>query len=279
MPDNYRTQHLEAVDRYLDTGQRTIDWSAVEFPGLHKDGHELPLSISFGEFELDGDRRFIGIIRDVSDQKRRERDLQQQTERLDQFASMLSHDLQNPLSIALHHLELYREEGQESDLDGLEEALHRIEDLTVELTSLARHGDGSDEGEPVSLATIAEEAWDVIDQREARLETDDATITGNRVQFGALFENLFRNAVGHGGQDVTIRVGPLDEGFYVEDTGTGIPAEDRETVFEHGYSTGYGGSGIGLSLVRRVATANGFVVTLTESDEGGARFEFHRSGS
>ena len=95
----------------------------------------------------------------------------------------------------------------------------------------------------------------------------------------ALFENLFRNAVGHGGEDVTVRVGPLEHGFYVEDTGEGIPPEERDSVFDHGYTTGYSGSGVGLTIVSRIAQAHNWDITLTDSSEGGARFEFRSTES
>ncbi|MEF8887411.1 MAG: ATP-binding protein, partial [Haloarculaceae archaeon] len=80
------------------------------------------------------------------------------------------------------------------------------------------------------------------------------------------------DAVEHG-DDVTIRVGDLPDGFYVADDGPGIPPGDRRQVFESGYSTSETGTGLGLSIVREVAEAHGWAVTLTESEDGGARFE------
>jgi len=88
-------------------------------------------------------------------------------------------------------------------------------------------------------------------------------------------ENLFGNAVAHAGNDPSIEVGTLDEiGFYVEDDGPGIPADEREQVFEPGYSTTDHGTGFGLAIVRRVADAHGWEVDVAEGDEGGARVEF-----
>ena len=68
-------------------------------------------------------------------------------------------------------------------------------------------------------------------------------------------------------------VGSCPDGFYVADDGVGIPTEDRAEVFEYGYST-HGGTGLGLPVVRSIATAHGWNVTVTEGDDGGARFEF-----
>lgn len=88
-----------------------------------------------------------------------------------------------------------------------------------------------------------------------------------------LFENLFRNAVEHGGPDVTVTVGELRNGFYIQDNGNGVPEPHREEVFETGYSTSEDGTGFGLSIVQQVANAHGWSIRVTESADGGARFE------
>lgn len=211
--------------------------------------------------------------------REREAELEAQNERLEQFASMVSHDLRNPLSVASGNLELYQETGDESHLETIDTSLTRIQELITDLTELARHGTPDENHEPVSVAEVAQDAWELIDTRSATLSTDPCTVTGDASQLTALFENLFRNAVGHGGADVTVRVGPIENGFYVEDTGDGIPPGERDTVFDHGYTTGYSGSGIGLTIVSRIAQAHKWDVTLTDSKEGGARFEFRALGS
>lgn len=226
---------------------------------------------------LDGEPHGVLVTQDVTDARQTSAELKRQNERLDQFASVISHDLRNPLSIALGRLEQYRATGDTAHLDAVEGALERIDDLTVDLTTLIRHGAPADEHESVSLVAVARDAWTFVDSRSATLSTDAGTVLGDESQLQALFENLFRNAVGHGGDAVSVRVGPLDDGFYVEDTGVGVPQSVRNQVFEHGFTTGYGGSGVGLTIVGRIADAHGFGVTLAESAEGGARFEFRES--
>lgn len=78
IPQSLRDRHRDAVQQYLQTGQRTLDWDYIELPGLHKDGHEVPLAISFSEFEQNGDQLFTGIIRDNTERKELEGELRQE---------------------------------------------------------------------------------------------------------------------------------------------------------------------------------------------------------
>ena len=72
MPDRFQTAHHEGVARYLSTGERALDWSSVEIPGQHADGHEIDIEISFVEFTAGSDHYFTGLIRDVSQLVERE---------------------------------------------------------------------------------------------------------------------------------------------------------------------------------------------------------------
>jgi signal transduction histidine kinase len=72
---------------------------------------------------------------------------------------------------------------------------------------------------------------------------------------------------------VTVHVGESDGGFYVADDGPGIPEAERERIFEAGYSTADEGTGFGLRIVEQVVDAHGWEVTVTESEQGGARFD------
>jgi signal transduction histidine kinase len=79
---------------------------------------------------------------------------------------------------------------------------------------------------------------------------------------------------GHDSTGLTVRMGDLEDGFYVEDDGRGIPEERRAAVLEPGHSATAGGTGFGLATVRRIAEEHGWTLSLTEGTDGGARFEF-----
>jgi PAS domain S-box-containing protein len=76
-----------------------------------------------------------------------------------------------------------------------------------------------------------------------------------------------------GGASVTVTVGDLDDGFYVADDGHGLPDRDPEALLEYGVSTAASGNGLGLSIVHEVVENHGWDLTVTDGDEGGARFE------
>ena len=207
----------------------------------------------------------------------REAELERQNERLAAFASLVSHDLRNPLGVAQGRLELAREECDSEHLDAVEGAHDRMAALVDDVLTLAREGEGATNLETVDPASLARACWSNVDTGDATLEVGDVpALRADESRLQHVFENLVRNALEHGGPAVTVTVGPLDDaaGFYVADDGPGIAPEDRERVFEAGYSTLQGGTGLGLSIVRQVAEAHGWTVAATEGAKGGARFEF-----
>lgn len=149
-----------------------------------------------------------------------------------------------------------------------------MEALIDDLLTLARQGEAVSETELVDLATLADGCWENVATADATLVTDiDRRIHADRSRLRQLLENLMRNAIDHGGDDVTVTVGALADGFSVEDDGPGIPADERAQVFEMGYSTAEDGTGFGLSIVEEVADAHGWDVRVTDGAAGGARFE------
>jgi PAS domain S-box-containing protein len=203
--------------------------------------------------------------------------LQRQNKRLEEFASMVSHDLRSPLNVACGYLDLVRDDGDPEQFDRIEHAHDRIERIISDVLYLAREGEEIGSTEPVDLADAARTSWDVIAtaSRDATLtvESGVGSVCGDPDRLCQLLENLFRNAVEHGGNAVAVRVEPTAGGFAVEDDGPGIPADERDGVFERGYTTNEDGTGFGLYIVRNIAEAHGWTVAVTDGADGGARFE------
>jgi len=236
-------------------------------------------------------RGIVGITVDVTDEKRREQELNRQNERLSEFASIVSHDLRNPLNVAEGRLQIFRESGDEAHLETVGEMHERMESLIADVLTFAREGSRVEETEWLDPASATEDAWSAVDTGDAVLEQAwDYRVRADPGRLVRLLENCFRNAAEHGRSDgegddasddesdttLTVRVGTLadESGFFVEDDGRGIPEDERDEVFDRGVTTSPDGTGFGLPIVREIATAHGWEVALTESESGGARFEF-----
>ncbi|WP_149797331.1 PAS domain-containing sensor histidine kinase [Halorubrum xinjiangense] len=297
---NERYAEMKGVDREELLGTDIYDWvseetaeralreraamreearetGAIEYEFEPVEGDPFPAEMRFGQTDPDVREELgrVGVIRDVSERKRRERELERQNERLDEFASIVSHDLRNPLDVARGRLDLVREERDSEHLEAVARAHDRMATLIDDLLTLAREGVDVESLEPVALAAVAEECWANVDTAAATLRAETTlTVRADRSRLKQLLENLLRNAVTHGGPSVTVTVGELDGGFYVEDDGPGIPEGERDDVFEAGHTTDPDGTGFGLAIVERVAEAHGWAVAVTAGAEGGARFEF-----
>jgi signal transduction histidine kinase len=189
---------------------------------------------------------------------------------------MVSHDLRNPLNVASGRLEMQRKQNDSEHLAKVDDALVRMENLISNLLELARQGKPIDEVEDITLSSLVQACWDVIETKEAELQVQtDLKFMGDRERVQQLFENLIRNAIDHGGDDVEITVGSLPDGsgFYVADNGPGIPSDQREDVFGSGVTTDANGTGFGLAIVKEIVDAHDWRITIVESSSGGARFE------
>jgi len=255
----------------------------------------------------DGEREFLlrnavypdsskefAMYTDITDRKERERQLREttekleesnrklrrQNERLDQFASVVSHDLRNPLTIAQLQAEFAAETGDDEHFGTLQEALGRMEGMIDDLMALARTEATLEETESLSLAVRARSAWRTTETGSAELTVavpHQFELDADPDLLRHVFENLYRNAVDHNEQPPGVTVGLLDgddpAGFYVEDDGRGIPPGEREDVFDYGYTTDERGTGLGLSIVADLVDIHGWEIAITDGSGGGARFE------
>ena len=268
------------------------------FQGNHYRVVTLPVRDGDGEV-LSG----MAVSMNVTESRDRAAALEHQFERMAEFASVVSHDLRNPLDVARGHLELVAEECDSDHVATVDRAHGRMAELVDDLLTLARTGDPVEAPETVALAALARESWLTVDTGAATLRVEsDRAIRADSGRLRRLFENLYRNAIEHGvtgsaraadgapvtdetgdadGADtdaVTVTVGVLDgppgeRGFFVADDGPGIPRPDRDRVFEGGYSTAPDGTGFGLRIARQIAETHGWELTVTDSEAGGARFE------
>ena len=272
---------LDVVDGAVDTPIHSL------FPEFDPAADDAVLDVATGESAPTYFRTFteplerggravgrVAVFRDVTEQHHQQETLRRQAEQLDAFASTVTHDLRNPLTVAQGNLELVKQDLEPDDLAKIESAHSRMAEIIEDVLTLARQGKRIDDPSSVALARVAELSWTHLDSKTATLSVDaERTVEADRTMLQHVFGNLFRNAIEHGGDSVTIHVGTLPDGFFVEDDGPGIPASDRETVLEAGYTTSERGTGYGLEIVQSVVDAHGWSLAVTEGRAGGARFE------
>ncbi|MFW6449084.1 MAG: ATP-binding protein [Halobacteriota archaeon] len=279
VPESAVDKYLEGV-RTLLSSENDVDRTVIETEVYHLDGGTRVVRVHMAL--LPYDETFQGsvqVIHDITEQRERERELERQNDRLEQFASIVSHDLRNPLTVAMGHLEMLDGDGDDSRRV-VAEALERMETLIDDTQRLARQGRTVDETSLVDLGEIARESWAFIEAPEARLDVRDGVmVDGDPDRLRQVLENLLKNAVTHAGPDVRVRVGPLPGGgFYVEDDGPGIAPDERESIFDPGYTTRNDGSGFGLAIVREIVEAHGWSIDVSESSGGGTRIEIKPTG-
>jgi len=277
-PDDIDRVREEFISQVYREGSGFTD----DLTCLTKNGEEVPTEISGAALDAGEDgtdpTQMIAMLRDISGRVEHRRDLEEKIERLDRFASIVSHDLKNPLSIINGHVTLARETGDPEHYDAIEDAADRMDEMLSELLQLTREGDLVGERADVELEAMVREAWNHCDIHAASIEIESSrTVRADRERLHELFANLFENAETHGGKSVTVSVGIIDrndrDGFYVEDNGEGIPANEQDAVFEWGHTTTNDGTGFGLAIVEEIVEAHGWEISVCDSETGGTRFE------
>jgi len=281
-----------AVERFNALCEGPQTETRFEYRVRHRDGSRLVLegiAVDLRDTSLIGN--IVLYSRDVTERNDRERELERTNRRLEEFAGVVSHDLQTPLARAQTYVQFAESSPSQADFQAIQRAHLRMEHMITNLLTMAQAGATLTDPSPVEIESVALEAWEVTQTRDTTLECnldDGWTVMGDREQLLHLFENLFQNSVEHGprrnrteGADtdsqlrvrVSHRCDDPDQGFIIEDNGVGIPTEQRQFVFERGHTTSQDGTGFGLSIVRDVIEAHGWHIDLREGIDGGTGFE------
>lgn len=195
-----------------------------------------------------------------------------QAKRWKTIVGALAHDARNPLNVVTGRLELLDVDNTHGE--AIERSVGRVDSLLGELSTVASVASPIEGTEPVDLAEMARRAWGAVGGPAERLRVETtATVEADPDCLRLVLDRLFENAVVHAGEDAAVTVGDTETGFYVADDGPGIPAEDRQRVFEQGYGTAREGEGYGLFVAESIARAHGWDIVAGESETGGARFD------
>lgn len=268
---------LRLTEMIRETEHGDRDSIREPYIGVQPDGSSVQLELLARGISLDGAPAVIGSVIEMNDESGDVSQMRAERDRLAEFTSIVSHDLRNPLSVAKGRAELLASEvDADEHTDALTRNLERMDAIIDDLLTLARDGDALGATESVDLNAVVTDCWETVETPDAELvvaTSADRTLPADRSRLKQLLENLYRNAVEHGGEGVTVTVGDLDDGFYIADDGPGVDRDDAGQIFTPGYSTSKTGTGFGLSIVDQIVAAHGWSIQYADSESGGARFE------
>jgi PAS domain S-box-containing protein len=307
MPEPLRQRHIEGMRRYLDTGEKLVLWSAVSFPGLHKSGREISLEIAFAESRISDRRVFTGIMRDVTERKRAEAEIQEQRAELahvarvsimGELAASLAHELNQPLTAILSNTQaaLRFLSSKPADLEEVREILQdivkdnsRAGEVIRRIRALVKK-----EELEVAIIDIAVLIRDVVGlvrsdailqnvRVSVELDKNLPPVQGDRVQLQQVLLNILLNAFDAmkdcptSEREVKLRAEPYGTSFIklaVSDRGTGLSGDKLDKIFQPFYTTKREGLGMGLSICRSIIEAHGGNLSAENNPDSGATFCF-----
>ncbi len=299
MPERFRTRHLQAMKEYLQTGRRRVTWKAVEATGLHKDGREIPLEISYGEFRRGDVQFFSGIIRDISERKQaeKEKDYQNMLEHFNLeleslvaertmglMALKLADETRTPAAVIGGVSKRILEKGKvEADIREdistiIEEAL-KLEVIVKDFQSLLKGKKPAFTYEDINeivtevLSIVRREAFRKNVAISVDLVERPLKINAQKDLIRMAVFNILRNALESTSEGGRISVSTSSDVkkvmLTVSDTGHGIPKEILGKIFDPFYSTQVYTFGMGLPLIKQIVSEHlGEIEVESETGKG-----------
>ena len=281
MPEPYRHEHGQYLARYLKTGEQRIIGIGREVTGVRKDGTTFPLHLAIGEMSIEGERKFTGILHDLTARVKMEAQLREQDSlvRIGEMAAVIAHEVRNPLAAVRGALQVMSRRLESKEGAVITEMIARLDtldQLVKDLLLFAR---------PPRPKPIVVDVELILQSTALMLKEDAAhrdvrvDVRGRRVDVFAdvelvkiVFLNLFINSAQamRGKGVIEVAVASVDGmcRIAVSDSGAGIPAEIRHKLFTPIVTTKARGTGLGLSTVKRLVEAHEGRVEV-DSPEGG----------
>ena len=284
MPPPDRDAHDHYLRRYLDTGRATIIGIGRQVTGLRRDGTRVPLHLSVGEMSIGGERKFTGILHDLSARVRIEEQLREQTAlaRLGEMAAVVAHEVRNPLAGVRAAIQMLKSRfaPDSRDAELTTQIIARIDglnNLMKELLLFARPP--QPRLAPVRVEALVAATADLLNadpaMRAVRVEVVGRC--GPIVADAELLRIVFTNLIVNSGQamggrgTIRVEVGSTDGSCRIAfiDTGPGMPRDVRDKVFTPFFTTKRSGTGLGLATAKRLVEAHRGTIGIACPSEGG----------
>lgn len=284
MPEPYQAEHDGYLSRHLTTGEQRIIGKGREVQGRRRDGTTFPLHLSVGKMTVNGERKFTGILHDLSDRVRMEQQLREQASlvRIGEMAAVLAHEVKNPLAGIRGAIQVIggRLPADSNDRSVIQEIIARIDglnELMQDLLLFARPP--QQRPAPLDLERLLRSTVELFSS-DPTLKNIRVDLTGTAPELIAdgellkiVFINLLVNAShamkNHGTISVSMTTTATSCRIAVADHGPGIPANVREKIFVPFFTTKSRGSGLGLPTAKRFVEAHYGTIDVTCPAHGG----------
>jgi len=283
MPVPYAAEHDHYIKRYIDTREARIIGIGREVTGRRKDGTTFPMHLSVGEASIDGEARFTGIVKDLTDRVALESKLREESglARIGELAAVLAHEVKNPLAAVSGAVQMISEilpaDSDERQITA--EILNRLDGLSALMGDLLLYA------RPPRPSPVAIDGLELVNGLIAFFRQDPewrgldvevrgtAQVCADPELLKITLQNLLLNAAQamHGRGRLEVELGHSGRFVYVEvtDAGPGISADDRDRVFTPFFTTKARGTGLGLATVKRIAEAHGGDISIAQTSSTG----------
>ena len=284
MPEPHRSHHDGYIDHHLRTGERKVIGIGRAVTGARRDGQTFPVHLSVGEFEIDGEKHFTGILHDLSRRAELEEKLREATAlaRLGEMAAVIAHEVKNPLAAVRGAVQVIgsRLPPKTNDAAIIKEVIARIDglnDLIQDLLVFSRPPAPKPTRLDVralvgSIATLLKRDpafpdLDVTIEGDAPHAWVDANLTTIALQ--NLLINAAQAVQGRGTIRVILQRDDSSNRIAIADTGPGIPAEIRADLFRPFRTTKARGTGLGMATAKRLIESQGGTIAVDCPASGG----------
>jgi two-component system sensor kinase FixL len=290
MPPPYRDEHNGYLERYQREGSPRIIGIGREVSGRHRDGSTIPLHLSVGEMVVAGERKFTGMLHDLTSRKRIEQQLgeQQSLAKIGEMAAVLAHEIRNPLAGIRGAMQVMASRHDPASKEGMvtREIIARVDTLSELMQDLLLYArPPKPRPAPVDLERLILTIVDLL-SRDPEVSGVRVTVAGSAPHVRAdaellkiVFQNLLINGAhamtGRGELRVQLGASGQLSSVAFADSGPGIPLEIRDKIFTPFFTTKVRGTGLGLPTAKRLVEAQGGSIAIECPPTGGTTVTVH----
>src|SRR5688572_26518786 len=290
MPAPYRDEHDSYLERYQREGGPRIIGIGREVTGRHRDGTIIPLHLSVGEMLVAGERKFVGMLHDLSVRKRIEQQLseQQSLAKIGEMAAVLAHEIRNPLAGIRGAMQVMASRWEPATKEGMvtKEIIARVDTLSELMQDLLLYArPPKPRPTPVDLEPLIRTTVDLLSRDpdvsgvQVNIEGAASLVRADAELLKIVFQNVLINGAHAmaGGGELRVQLGGDGQLSSVAftDHGPGIPADVRDKIFTPFFTTKVRGTGLGLPTAKRLVEAQGGTIAVDCPPDGGTTVTVH----